>query len=109
MLTRSLVFLLLCGACALPFRAHAAALSSPQPLCGAAFPSPQGGFPRVLHVGTRPQGVAVSERTGHAFIPLSGTNGIAGSVTCRSSVSTIDVSTGRFLRAVAIGADPPAA
>lgn len=109
MLTRSLLFLLLIGACATPFPAHAAALVSPLPLCGTAYSSHVGGFPRVLHVGTRPQGAAVSERTGHAFITLSGTNGIAGSLTCRSSVTTIDVSTGRFIRAVPVGADPPAA
>ena len=55
MLTRSLLFLLLTGACALPFPAYVAALSFPLSLCGAAFSSPLGGFPRVLHVGTRPQ------------------------------------------------------
>lgn len=111
MKTGPFLSLLFSAGCALqlaPAQTPVHAAAAFLPLCGTAYTLPTGGFPRVIHAGTRPQGAVVSRR-GHAFIPLSGTNGIGGSVSCRSSVTTIDTSTGRFIRSVPVGAVSPVA
>lgn len=71
-------------------------------------PVPSSGFPRAISVGRQPWSLAVSDRSGHAFVGLSGRNGVGGGLRCRASVVTLDAVTGRPLRAVPVGAVPPA-
>jgi hypothetical protein len=91
-----------------PRNADSAAL----PLCGKPFWILGKAFPRVIHIGMPPLGpgdTLVSERTNRAFIPFSGAYQPAERLHCRSSITTVEATTGRLIRTVPLGLVSPVA
>jgi len=77
----------------------------PTTLCGHAGPVPPT-LPGSLHIGFQPTMIGLSKKAGHVFIINVGERNQGGRMVCRSSLTTLDARSGRYLGSWALGEVP---